>query len=261
MIRLRDDRLDVAVAPEHGMTVVSIVDRDSGADLLWQHPRNRVRALPDHLGAPGPASRAVFEDTVFVGGWFAMFPTVGDPGSRDDVWLHGEAPRRRWSLTASGQGSVTARVELRTVPLSVGRTVTLEGASVRIRTLARNDGDEVVAVTAGEHPCFDQGALGISAVTLGQETVPVPPDQAIEHRMYEADGRASFEARAIGKTVTLEWDSAVLPAVLTWRRGSEVLAIEPRSTSARSADAVPDDQWWRIRPGGEVGWAMQLSLS
>lgn len=260
MILLRDDRLEVAVAPEHGMTVVSIVDRDSGVDLLWHHPGNRVRALTDDLGPPGAASRAVFEETVFVGGWFAMFPTVGDPGSRDDVWLHGEAPRRAWSLGESGRGHVQAALELLTVPLSASRTVSLVGGSVRIRTIARNNGEETVAVAAGEHPCFDRAALGIDALSLGEATEPVPADDEIEHRMYEAHGRASFEARRIGKKVALEWDPTALPAVLTWRRGRDVLAVEPRSTSARSVGALADDGCWRVRPGGEVSWGMQLSL-
>ncbi len=258
MRRLLGDQLEVDVAPEHGMTIVSVIHRQSGIDLLWRHPFNRVRTLPTQLGPGGSSSRQTFEEASFVGGWFVMVPNMGPVTDRIDMWFHGEGARRCWTQIAESESSIVAQLKLASMPVTVLRSVALEGELIRVTTSLQNDGDEDVRVAAGEHPCFNVQGLGVSEFILGESTLSVPANPRVEHNMYEATGRASFEASRIGQRVSLSWDSTSLPAVLTWRRGSAVLAIEPRSMRARSADSALDHEWRTIAPGETFGWELQM---
>ena len=257
MRELASRQIVVCVEPAHGMTITSIIDRRTGIDLMWHE--ESPGALTPNIGPAGPISRDTFDETIMIGGWFPMFPTAGGPGSRKDLWLHGEATRVEWNTDSATAETLLGNVTLPASNLSMARRIEVSGRTVTVATVVSNATSERAMVTAGEHPCFDIEALDISALDIGAGPVKVPQDDKIAHHPGYATGRAEIHSEALGGVVALEWDQDQLPGLMVWRRGREVLALEPKSFVGRSADDV-GESWWTIEPGASRQWWMRIRI-
>lgn len=131
-LTLRGSRVTVSIAPTAGAKVVSLVDNESGFDLLWHNPRVPLR--PTYAGAP-------FDD-VWSGGWDEVFPTDG-PCEADgntyhdhgDLWI---APWT-WDLEASTGTSATVHLTAQStsLPCRADKWLTLERGSDQIELRLR----------------------------------------------------------------------------------------------------------------------------
>lgn len=189
-----------------------------------------------------------------------MFPTAGGPGSRTDLWLHGEAPRVAWTVVEATSDTVTSRVHLPHSKLILERELSVAQDGIRISTQVLNPTDRVARVTAGEHPCFDLTGLDVRTVDLGNGPKIVGRDDSVEHLPQASPGVAVLACAAIASDVVLEWDSERMPAAMVWRQGSQVIAVEPKSFVGRSADDV-GNAWWDIRPGSVAQWWVTLKVA
>lgn len=254
-IRLEPEDLAVEVSLGQGCTITRIRDRATGVDLLRHEPK----PPPGGLGPTGKASRRYFQEKVFIGGWFPMFPIAGGPGSRADLRLHGEAARVPWRVGRVTSQSVNAHVVLPESGLALRREITIAGSTVSTRTLVRNPGVAGTYVSAGEHPCFDIAQLGATAVTAGTVRIELADDDEVEHIVLPASGTAALSGDRPGRDVVVSWDPSVLPGLLIWRRGRDIVGIEPKSFIGRSIDDVAD-RWVHLAPDATWEWSVAVRL-
>jgi hypothetical protein len=255
MVRLASEVLSVEVLVERGCTIASIVESVSGLEVLWYSER----PLPVDLGPTGEASRAYFDNEVFAGGWFPMFPTAGGPGGRDDLRLHGEAPRIPWTTRRQSTNELVTELCLTQSGLLLERAISVVGRSVLTRTTVTNMGLEQTDVSAGEHPCFNAKHLQLDELILGVEVVQLS-QSGVRHRVFPATGLAVLRSISGAAVITIEWDPGLLPGLLVWEDSRGIVAVEPKSFIGRSADEV-GHHWWRMKPGEVRRWSMTVSLA
>lgn len=176
MIILRSEELLVDVYPERGFLIGQIRSILVDRNLLWTKvPEESFRG---ELGPRGLASVARFHRE-FSGGWFPMYPTAGLPGyiGNEPTWHHGEAARLPWRVSASqDENRVRAEVLLSGDRLNLVRMLSLDRATLTVRSQLTNMGDSAVVWSAGEHPCFDRSAFAGGNILLdsAQSWIPFP---------------------------------------------------------------------------------------
>lgn len=160
---LQNDELRVVCLPGHGMLVTEIVPRTRGVNLLWERSGG---PLDDCLQPANATPEGdPFDDQVFAGGWFGMFPNAGIPGVNDaEEQMHGVFPRAAWDVVAVDDVSVSCKLEVG--GFAAVRTLRLDGSRVRIKTEAMNTGHVTREVSFGEHPCFARDVFGEGAVVV-----------------------------------------------------------------------------------------------
>lgn len=155
-VRISTQELSVVTHPAHGFVITEFVPTAVGRNVLWQRPDAPLHDLGAAIDA-GPSVEA-FDDEVFAGGWFTMFPIAGIPGREDaGLAMHGELPRMRWNVEEVTPTSLRCSAKTPWTGFTVSRELSIEGATLTVRTSARNDAVAGVAVTFGEHPCLDRG--------------------------------------------------------------------------------------------------------
>lgn len=292
---LHDAASRVVVHPRSGMLVTSFVDRESGADAIWTSGEPLVAA--DDLGPSGAASIATFVDR-FVGGWFPMIPTVGFPDDDSTDYLHGTAARRAWSVDNHTATSVRASVALG-FGLRATRTLVLSAGSLVTRTRVSNDSTDDVAVSTGEHPCFDLALFSRLTCAPAAVAAPHPPldsslaslqtPQAVawplardragamldisdigrddwvgqDHLALELPiGAFSLEAREPGLSLDVSWDSEVWPYALIWRSSRAepgASVLAVEPASLPGRSAQEQPTAARLLPGGSIDSVVTLS--
>jgi hypothetical protein len=111
-VRIFTADLSVVAHPVHGFVITEFAPTAAGRNLLWERPRAPLHDLATEISA-GPSDQA-FNDEVFAGSWFTMFPVAGIPGPADSgLAMHGELPQMRWRVEEKSANSV--RCSARTV--------------------------------------------------------------------------------------------------------------------------------------------------
>lgn len=252
-IVLRTRELEVSCVPEHGMLLSEIVPASLGVNLLWQRPDAPLHRFvnPAQLSASGDP----FDEEVFAGGWFGMFPNAGIPGANDaDEQMHGTFPRFAWNVVQHDDTSLSCELEVD--GLRAERRVHLDGAKVRVNTTVENRGSADREVSFGEHPCFSRSFFAGGVVALhaarahttaevsepganrfyaGQEfdwpianerlggssrtdVIPVEADGSHDHLCVTLlDPRITVTAPNYGGAVLIDSDLLKTPELLFWR--------------------------------------------
>lgn len=170
---LDNGTLRVVVLPGRGGDIWELVHVPTGAQLLWHAP------WPLRPG-PRVVAGEHFEDW-YAGGWQDLLPNGGDACEVDGVRhaFHGESWALPWESTAR-DGTLELAVSLATLPLRMSKTVSLDGATLRIEERVENAGDRDVRFAWGHHPAFggDLLAAGCAIDVPGGkvETLPEPVD-------------------------------------------------------------------------------------
>lgn len=171
-LRLADDRIEVTVLPDHGMTVEAL--RIDGENLLWERPDHVPPPLSRALGPSGAASIESLHD-LLIGGWFEMSPHAGLPGELDgaETMLHGEATRLPWNVEHCDATCLAASVRTVRWPLLLRREISIEAGRVCARSEITNEAEADLLVTHGEHPCFDRRLFAGGRLLLDAESSEV----------------------------------------------------------------------------------------
>lgn len=165
-IVLEHDGLRVSCVPAHGMVLTEIVPCESGVNLLWQRPDAPLH--PFTRPAEARAGFDPFDEQVFAGGWFGMFPNAGIPGADDtDEQMHGTFSRYAWRVLQHDADRLVCELEVD--GLRVVRTLRLSGGSVRVSTSVVNRSGVDREVSYGEHPCFSREVCAGAEITLQAE--------------------------------------------------------------------------------------------
>lgn len=126
-IVMQNDAMRVAVIPEIGGKIISLLSRRTGREWLWKNPYLPLRKPP-----PDATDFGAFD----VGGWDEVFPTVKPCRVPNSAWGnrqltdHGELWFRSWKvLGASTESQATATLRLAVdepeLPFRFERTLTL----------------------------------------------------------------------------------------------------------------------------------------
>jgi hypothetical protein len=250
---LRNDRLAVTVLADNGADIASIIDLETGVDVLFQAPWGR-RAVTQV--APTTDSQVDWLAR-YGGGWQQLVPNAGEAREVDGVLrgYHGEAAVAGWELDAADDVSATLSVRLITAPLLLTRSIRVDGATLHVRDTVQNESPDPVEVTWVQHPAFGApfideharlttGARTIitDAVSPGNVLAPdaefpitsvldlkgAPLDLAVLPAQHS--GRAVFAALTdfeggwfaidsptVGFGIRVQWDAEVFPHAWFWQ--------------------------------------------
>jgi hypothetical protein len=256
LIELANSDLAVLVDPGRGADVVSLVDRHTGADLLFSSP---WRARADAVRA---GQRPATFDPVagwleqYRGGWQTLCPSAGDPRTVHGapVAFHGEASVVPWVVDEVTATTLSLHVELFLVPVLIRRTIALEGRGFQQVDTLSNLSDTTLEFDYSSHPAFGNAFLdGGCRIETGARRFTADPSSAsilppgsehswpwavtesgrrIDLREVPAPGCprslfgwlddfsgswASVTSRQHGVGARLEWDGAHLPHAWLWQ--------------------------------------------
>ncbi|MEV6966988.1 hypothetical protein AB0M47_17925 [Hamadaea sp. NPDC051192] len=232
-LHIGTERLRAEILADGGCIASILAD---GRELLLRTP---WAGLDD--GAPMTGSAAEWHRR-YRGGWHLLLPRPLGPATVGGIAqpFHGEAAWRKWRLEQISATACQAQVLLRSVPLTVDRTMDIRDGELRVTTTVRNEGPAEVRFGWAEHPAFDAGLFDGGRVDLDGKDVPVVPlgAGAFEDRSMST-GRASVLGPD-GLAVDLRWDAALLGRAYVWQErrattgfpwypAADALAVEPAS--------------------------------
>ncbi|GEN80636.1 aldose epimerase family protein [Actinotalea fermentans] len=213
-VTLCSDELLVECQPDHGFHITRLLERRSGVNLLWRRQEGAITPCPTDLGPAGDESHRTFDVDLLEGGWFAMFPTAGKPGVLDGAltWMHGEVARLPWEVLRATASSITCQVRTPSSGFDVRRTVSVDGGTVAVQTVAINSSGNNRSCTFGEHPCLSADAFagGEVIVDVAAGHVVEPQPRSAAPALDPAGGLAWPVAHDIGGVVV---DVSRIPAV------------------------------------------------
>ena len=185
VLTLEDDVVRVAVLPDHGGDIASIVDRATGTELLFQAPWGRR----DRRYLPARADSMTAWLDAYAGGWQVLCPNAGfeseGPGVR---WgYHGEACLLAWDVLDAGDAAAELEVALATAPLRVHRRLTLSGGTLRVDERLVNESAADVEVAWVQHPAFGPPLVDGARIETGAARVRADAD--IPGDLLPAGGR------------------------------------------------------------------------
>jgi hypothetical protein len=252
-VRLANAGIEVAVLPDKGAEIHSIVDVASGVELLFQAPWGLQRpGAPPRAGSGG----AAFLEN-YGGGWQELLPNTND----DCLGLpfHGEVALLPWRWSVVDELTVRFDVSCRIRPIDLTRTMRLDADARRLvldETVV-NRSDDPVQFVWGHHcvlgaPLVGAGStLEVAAGTIvtipemwedtarlapGQRTAwplargrrgdevdlsRIPgPDAGSHDDVYLTDlseGVAELRNPALGLGFRLRWDASVFAWMISWQ--------------------------------------------
>jgi len=257
LLRLQTNRIAVDIDLSRGAEIVSIVDRRSGVDVLLRTEWAQDALERRPVAAPDDPRDSEGEWTAsYAGGWQTLLPHAGDPEEIDGVvrQYHGEGSLVPWALDRATDRSVSAHVQLDSVPLRVDRTITVDGGTVQIADVLANGSAHAVPYDYQSHPAFGapflDGSCRIEVAAaayvpdprfeLGEVPagIPVPwpsaeadAERAVDLSAVPAPGsgvfrfgwltgiddrRVSIVNPRLGLQATLEWDDALRDRAWLW---------------------------------------------
>lgn len=159
---LENDRLAVTVIPGKGGDIVSVIDRRTGVELLWQSRWG----LRERGAATQPASSEASSMEAYAGGWQTIFPNAGDPSFEEGVeWgFHGEVWITPFEWAIGDDGVLELVAHLVRSPFLVRKSIELRGEVLRVTETITNESRQDIEVMWGQHPAFGGPLVAPNAV-------------------------------------------------------------------------------------------------
>ncbi len=167
---LESQSLQVMVNPQVGGAITSVRHKATGLSILGSVPWESV-------DAPLPSLAACDESewlTRYTGGWPLLFPNAGDACTVDGTFhgFHGEASIAPWKVEAQHNALLVLTRTFSSVPVTMRRTILLDGEALKIREEINCGGDKPFDVMWGHHPTFGSDLLaGPVEVTCGATAI------------------------------------------------------------------------------------------
>ncbi|THV29487.1 hypothetical protein [Glycomyces paridis] len=228
-----------------GARIASIVHRPTGTEFLLRTPWQ-----DEDWGGAYPSTRSNEEwHRRYPGGWHTLVPHAGDARTLDGVEhpFHGEAAWRRWRTVEHTTDSCTLEIALRTVPLTVRRSVTATATGLEVAQRATNHSGSATAFGWCEHPAFGPALIGPdTTVRLGDDPLPVrfPAAGASGSGFLDVPTKSRSSATirnpANGTEATLHFDPDLFSHLHVWQEhratpgfpwwgAVDTVALEPAS--------------------------------
>lgn len=197
LIRLRNERLQIAVQPGRGGDIVEFRWLDADLDVMWHNPRVPVgrRSLPS-----GPhANRSEFYDT-FSGGWMLALPGGFFPADYFGAPLgvlgeYGQIPwQAETCIEKNGSAVITLTVRGMRTPFAVSRRISIAYGAVGIdvETVVTNEAGVPLPLIWVEHVLCGGPILRGAKIVCDPAELRVPPAQRPELAQLEADARSAW---------------------------------------------------------------------
>ena len=164
---LSNPHVSIAVLPDKGADICSLVDRATGVDVMARFPHG--------LRAPGQgvlsSNNLVAWMEMYEGGWQEILPNGGDPCvyKGAELTFHGESTTLPWQYRVvhhtDAEIDVEFSVQLFRSPFHISRRMVLNAATPAVRLIERvtNLAAEPMDFMWGHHPAY--GAPFLSADT------------------------------------------------------------------------------------------------
>ena len=268
ILRLATPDLSVAIRPDKGASIQSIVDVSSGLEFLWQTPW-RDREPGAHGHSSDSLTHWVTRDG---GGWSLMLPNTGPERVADGaVWgFHGEAAVIPWRVEQASADRARLVTNLITAPLEVTRDIRVTGSEIVVIESVTNESPDDASIRWGHHPSYgapfvepglemriptatteDGGGARDAWPRLGDldlAVVPEEPRAVLAYLSDLAEGRYRLINRARGIGVEFSWPLEVFPYLWYWQelraspgfpwfRRITAFAVEPH-TAIPSSDPL-----------------------
>jgi galactose mutarotase-like enzyme len=276
-VGLRGDAVELLVVPRLGAKVISLINRATGRQWLWSSGRS-PRLFEVVTGCD-------FADGPLLGADECV-PTVAPcKWNGRDLPDHGEAWTQAWSLddAALGDARIVTRLDLPISPLSIERTIQVDGDVVRFDYAITNRSDDEQAYVWAFHPMMtiepgDRIELPASVTRVRVEQAmgdlplgargdvwswPTPkpgvdfasldlggPDRAVKLFTEPlTEGRAAIVNDRTGDRLTFTFDVAELNTLGIWINrggfdGYQHVALEPTNGAPDALDLAVHD-WKR----------------
>ena len=296
VIELVGEMVQVAVMPELGAKVISLVHRRTGREWMWKAPHS-----PQYVRLP---TGSPFDQGPLVGGDECL-PTLAPCRWRGlELTDHGEAWTEPFELDEGElqRGRIVTRLRLPVSPLWIQRALSVEGALIRFDYTLENLSNEPFEYIWAFHPmmtlepgdriilpddckrmrtdaCFGGCPLGsrgdawdwprpdptmdLSRLELGGEGRAV--------KLYTeplSEGSAAIRNVNTGDRLTFEFETDEINTLGVWINrggfgGFHHIALEPTNGAPDPLDVAVED-WKRfgcLRPNETKQWSFRIRLS
>lgn len=281
---LESSYLRLALSPELGGRITSLVDRRSGRDWLWRNP---------HL-APRPGVGAEsYTEHLDGGGWDEILPSVSPCRLVDGCSIpdHGDIVRLPAKVLSASPHHCVLSTELRSLPLRFRRELRIKEARLTIRYTIESLVQRAVPYLWSAHPLFAlEPGMEISRVKdIAFDTVASIGNAACFDGSIPDFHSLDFEPFACklfspagtltgvglrhpdGSAIELDWDAAEIPHLGLWLNlgswsgcGSPPyfnLGIEPTTSPHDSlADAVRVGGAMTLKAQETRHWILHVEL-
>jgi hypothetical protein len=141
-VLLESSCIRLALNPDQGGRITSLIDRRSGRDWLWRNP---------HLAPQPAAGLESYTEHLDAGGWDEILPSVAPCRLSDGNSIpdHGDVVRLPAKVVSASEDHCVLTTDLHSLPLRFTRELRVEGARLTIHyTLV--GGASVVVPGAGD---------------------------------------------------------------------------------------------------------------
>lgn len=293
-IVLESPAIRLAVRPDLGGKIASLLGKSSGTEWLWANP---------HLPARPAQYGESYVKGLDAGGWDEIFPSVLPCMLEDGTRIpdHGDVVALPATVCASGPGRLVLETRLRSLPMTFTRTMTLEENHLRLDYVIESHATIPLPFLWASHPLFQLEAgmeltglddvpfrvaawLGAEAATKKGTTCPgrdiaripdvdAPGFRPMACKLFSPAGvvdRVGLQ-RPNGSRVTLAWDARENPHLGIWLNlgawsgcGSAPyfnLGLEPTTCACDSLRlAVNQHAAPLLPPHAKRSWSVTLTL-
>lgn len=276
--------LRLAVCPQLGGRITSLVDRRSGREWLWQNP---------YLAPRSPVYGESYTENLDGGGWDEILPSVSPCILPDGISIpdHGDVVCLPASVVSAAQDRLVVCSDLRSLPLRFTRELRLDGPQLRIQYTLESLADHDIPYLWAAHPLFTlepgteitgtQGVHFHTASEMGQSvefSCLIPDFQAPDLEPFACkrfSQTGSLDHVGLrhpdGSAIELRWNRDEIPHLGLWLNlgawsgcGSPPyfnLGIEPTTSPHDSlADAIWDGSAMMLHAGARRVWSLTLEL-
>ncbi len=160
-ITLRSRQLTVVLDPQRGAEVFSVVENDTGSEVMWSTP-TRDRAEQVLAGAPVVSTDAFANFFAgYRGGWQTLSPNAGAARTIHgaQVGFHGEVAVSAWTVVEVHEDHARLSLDLLSLPVRIEREVRLLDATLQVQDSLTNLSTQALEFDYVQHPAFGADLL------------------------------------------------------------------------------------------------------
>jgi hypothetical protein len=281
---LESSCIRLALRPELGGRITSLVDLRSGREWLWRNPYLTPR--------PGRGDES-YTQHLDGGGWDEILPSVSPCRLADgsNIPDHGDVVRHPAKVVNAGTDHCVLTTGLRSLPLRFTRELRVDGALLTVHYTLESLADRELPCLWSAHPLFalDPGmeisrieavdfltAASIGNTARFDGVIPdfrAPDFEPFACKLFSPPGALAGVGlhHPDGSSIELDWDAAEIPHLALWLNlgawsgcGSPPyfnLGIEPTTSPHDSlADAIDAGDAMILQAGEIRNWCLRIGV-